>query len=202
MLAASAANSHAVHFHLVNVQLINRVGWDGAIKPPAENELGWKDTVIMNPLEDCIVSMRAISQVLPFKLPNSLRPFDVTSPLGSTAGFTNVNPSNNTPITVRNLKVNFGAEYVWHCHLLGHEEHDMMRPLIFAIAPEAPTGLVASNITGPRRVRLDWTDNSLNATRFMIQRATNAGFSSNLRTFYTAGTENTYRDATVQGNTT
>ena len=22
------------------------------------------------------------------------------------------------------------AEYVWHCHILEHEEHDMMRPLI------------------------------------------------------------------------
>ena len=23
-----------------------------------------------------------------------------------------------------------GHEYVWHCHILEHEEHDMMRPLI------------------------------------------------------------------------
>jgi spore coat protein A len=23
-----------------------------------------------------------------------------------------------------------GAEYVWHCHILEHEEHDMMRPLV------------------------------------------------------------------------
>lgn len=23
-----------------------------------------------------------------------------------------------------------GNEYVWHCHILKHEEHDMMRPLI------------------------------------------------------------------------
>jgi spore coat protein A len=21
-------------------------------------------------------------------------------------------------------------EYVWHCHILEHEEHDMMRPLL------------------------------------------------------------------------
>jgi len=25
---------------------------------------------------------------------------------------------------------NFGWEYVWHCHLLGHEENDMMRPIV------------------------------------------------------------------------
>ena len=23
-----------------------------------------------------------------------------------------------------------GSEYVWHCHILEHEEHDMMRPLV------------------------------------------------------------------------
>ena len=23
-----------------------------------------------------------------------------------------------------------GLEYVWHCHILEHEEHDMMRPLV------------------------------------------------------------------------
>ena len=23
-----------------------------------------------------------------------------------------------------------GFEYVWHCHILEHEEHDMMRPLV------------------------------------------------------------------------
>jgi spore coat protein A len=23
-----------------------------------------------------------------------------------------------------------GNEYVWHCHILDHEEHDMMRPMV------------------------------------------------------------------------
>jgi spore coat protein A len=23
-----------------------------------------------------------------------------------------------------------GHEFVWHCHILEHEEHDMMRPLV------------------------------------------------------------------------
>jgi spore coat protein A len=23
-----------------------------------------------------------------------------------------------------------GNEFVWHCHILEHEEHDMMRPLV------------------------------------------------------------------------
>ncbi len=26
-----------------------------------------------------------------------------------------------------------GYEYVWHCHILEHEEHDMMRPLVVSL---------------------------------------------------------------------
>ena len=48
----NGVDTHAIHVHLFNVQLINRVGWDGAIRPPDPNELGWKETVRMNPLED------------------------------------------------------------------------------------------------------------------------------------------------------
>ena len=34
------------------------------------------------------------------------------------------------PITVPTSPRTGGHEYVWHCHILEHEEHDMMRPLI------------------------------------------------------------------------
>ena len=74
----NGVDSHGLHFHLFNVQLVNRVGWDGAIKPPNPNELGWKDTVVMNPLEDIVVAFRPFDQILPFAVPNSIRPFDVT----------------------------------------------------------------------------------------------------------------------------
>ena len=29
----NGVDTHAIHFHLFNVQLLNRVGWDGAIRP-------------------------------------------------------------------------------------------------------------------------------------------------------------------------
>ncbi|MDD4892059.1 MAG: hypothetical protein PHU85_19225, partial [Phycisphaerae bacterium] len=35
----NGVDTHAIHFHLFNVQLINRVGWDGVVKPPAPNEV-------------------------------------------------------------------------------------------------------------------------------------------------------------------
>ncbi|HEX2911744.1 MAG TPA: hypothetical protein VH186_13120 [Chloroflexia bacterium] len=165
----NGVDTHAIHFHLFNVQLINRVGWDGAIQPPETNEQGWKETVRMNPLEDCIVALRPYKQDLPFDLPNSIHLMDVTKPAGSTLGFTNVDPSGR-PAAVTNDVVNFGYEYVWHCHLLGHEENDMMRPMIFAVTPKAPTGLTATATrTG---ISLSWTSNATNATGFTVQRST------------------------------
>ena len=37
---------------------------------------------------------------------------------------------------------NFGWEYVWHCHLLGHEENDMMRPLVMWPGGDIPMGII------------------------------------------------------------
>jgi hypothetical protein len=161
----NGVDTHPLHWHMFNVQLINRVGWDGAIRGPDANEVGWKETIRNNPLEDCIIAIRPIKPNLPWDLPNSIRPLDPTAPIGSTMKFTSVDPSNQ-PAPVTNALVNFGWEYVWHCHILGHEENDMMRPMSYAVAPNAP-----SNLASPSLGRLTWRDNSLNETGFTIQRA-------------------------------
>ena len=122
---------HSIHIHLTNWQVINRVGWDGAITPPYPNELGWKETVRMNPLEDIIVAAQFKLPKVPATfgvVPLSNRPLDPTSALGTTAQFSPFDALGN-PIVVSNANFNFGWEYVWHCHLLGHEENDMMRPI-------------------------------------------------------------------------
>ena len=199
----NGVDTHFIHFHLFDVQLINRVGWDGAIRPPDPNELGWKDTVRMNPLEDAIVAMRPMVPTLPFKVPNSVRAYDPTQALGTTAQFTGVDPTTGQPMTVVNEPYNFGWEYVWHCHILGHEENDMMRPVVFQAAPAAPTNLAATVPTATS-VKLTWTDNASYpaATDMFVQRATDAAFTQNLRTFTTAGTAVTYTDTTVTAATT
>ena len=162
-----------MHWHMFDVQVIDRIGWDGAIRPPDPNELGWKDTVRMNPLEDVVVALRPIVPDVPFDLPNSIRALDPTKPIGSTLGFHNVDPTNQ-PAPVTNTLVNFGWEYVWHCHLLGHEENMMMRPIAVAVAPRPPSALVAQ-LMGNTGVRLSWRDDSLNETAFAIQRAPSPG---------------------------
>ncbi|HEX9080362.1 MAG TPA: hypothetical protein VF795_12285, partial [Desulfuromonadaceae bacterium] len=102
----NGVDTHAIHFHLFDVQLINRVGWDGMVKPPEDNEIGWKDTVRMNPLEDAIVALRPVKPTTPFSLPNSVRLLDTTQPLNSTMGFTGRDPYTGQPVAVSNVKYN------------------------------------------------------------------------------------------------
>ncbi len=112
----TTGDTHPMHFHLVNVQVIGRAEFDDtdianiSFSPTSEfvdpdpNERGWKETVRMNPGTVTRVIMKFSVPGVPFPVPNSPR-------LASDFGID-------------------GAEYVWHCHILEHEEHDMMRPLI------------------------------------------------------------------------
>jgi spore coat protein A len=110
-IANLTGDTHPIHFHLVNVQILSRQGfnakqyagvpnYNGKAFAPDPNELGWKETVRMNPGEVTRVFMKFDLPSVPFTVPLSTR----------------------TGVT--------GHEYVWHCHILEHEEHDMMRPLI------------------------------------------------------------------------
>ena len=152
----NGVDTHAIHFHLFNVQLINRVGWDGMVKPPDPNELGWKETVRMNPLEDAIVALRPVAPKVPFGLPDSVRSIDVTRP--STATIATFDPTTGNATTVSNAPVNYGWEYVWHCHLLGHEENDMMRPIKFDYPRAAAIAPVLTAAASSGALNLAWTD--------------------------------------------
>ena len=110
-------DTHPIHFHLVNVQVLSRQPFDvegykggaptyvGPKTAPDANELGWKETVRMNPGEVTRVLMKFDLPKVPFAVPSS-------------------------PRLQRDYGGMQGAEYVWHCHILEHEEHDMMRPLV------------------------------------------------------------------------
>ena len=56
----NGVDTHPIHFHLYDVQVLNRVTWDNIIIPTEPTELGWKDTVRISPLEDTIVALRPI----------------------------------------------------------------------------------------------------------------------------------------------
>lgn len=160
----NGVDTHPVHFHMVNVQVVNRVGWDGTIKPPLPEELGWKETVKMNPLEDIVVAVRAKRPLVPFGQPHSYRAMDPTQPVSTaaapvTAGFTQINVKTGMPGKVTNELVDFQNEYVWHCHILGHEENDFMRTIVFNAKEIVPASLSASaGSTSGGAVQVTWAD--------------------------------------------
>jgi FtsP/CotA-like multicopper oxidase with cupredoxin domain len=184
----NGVDTHPIHFHLFDVQVINRVGWDGFIRKPDANELGWKDTVRIAPLEDTIVALKPIVPMVPFGLPNSWRPLNPETPLGSGMGFSNINPLTGGALADPTLNgfYDFGWEYVWHCHILSHEENDMMRSLVFNVttaAPLSPAPLAAtlSAPGGLLQVDLEWTDamstpgDPANEIGFVLERAIGNG---------------------------
>jgi len=172
----NGVDTHTIHVHLFNAQLVNRVAWDGLVMAPEPNELGWKETIRVNPLEHTIIAFRPTKPTQPFTslIPNSVRLIDPTRPLGAKLmgpplGFQD--PEAN-PITVLNHEISYGWEYVWHCHLLSHEEMDMMHSMAFVpdlVVPTAPSNLLGIPSTGQVVLTWDYTPNI--QTNFLIMRA-------------------------------
>ncbi len=72
------------------------------VVPPLPSEAGWKDTVIMYPGE--------VSRIMVRWAPTDL-------------------PANTTPANASfPFNPNGGHGYVWHCHIIDHEDNEMMRP--------------------------------------------------------------------------
>jgi FtsP/CotA-like multicopper oxidase with cupredoxin domain len=88
----------------------------GARAAPAANEQGWKDTIVMYPGTVTRLAVRFAPQDVPVSgvsAGQNLFAFDPT----------------NTNKAVRDAQGNPGAlGYVWHCHILEHEDNEMMRP--------------------------------------------------------------------------
>ena len=82
------------------------------------------------------VVMKFALPAVPFVVPSSPR-------ATSTNPITNPNPGMGLPA---GLVYN---EYVWHCHILEHEEHDMMRPLVVSGTSAIEATVVASTATLP-----------------------------------------------------
>jgi spore coat protein A len=120
----TTADTHPMHFHLINLQIVSRQPYNvtaflingtellGTAYAPDPNEQGWKETIRMNPGEvTTVIAKFDLPANVPFTCPSSPRAgsngLGVTAPAGQAV-----------------------HEYVWHCHILEHEEHDMMRPLV------------------------------------------------------------------------
>jgi FtsP/CotA-like multicopper oxidase with cupredoxin domain len=151
-------DAHPIHLHLVDMQILNRQAYDadayqdayaaafpggtylpgfgppldyvrgnpnalggnpdvgpfltGAIEPPRPYEQGWKDTIVVPPG----MVTRFIVRYAPSNLPLNTTPELLAYPF---------DPSG-------------AAGYVWHCHILSHEDNEMMRPYQVQLNPAAP----------------------------------------------------------------
>ena len=194
-------DSHALHFHLYDVQVVNRIDWTNVVKPPYPDEIGWRDTIRTNPMEDIVVAFRPHTVPLPFAVPRASRLLDPTTPVNSSTNFLPIAPPAGIAAVpqVTNIMTDFGWEYVFHCHMLGHEEFDFMRPVVFTGTPPAAP-VISYTVTAPSNVVLTWPAGAQNtATTFTVQRATNSTFTTNLVTWKMNGTPppTTYTDTTA-----
>jgi spore coat protein A len=89
---------------------------DGMEGPPRPEEIGWKDTFIMPPGHVTRVMVRWTPQNLPLANYSGQNKF----------GF---DPTNSDPKKVIKGYPG-GPGYVWHCHIVDHEDNEMMRPYI------------------------------------------------------------------------
>jgi FtsP/CotA-like multicopper oxidase with cupredoxin domain len=140
-IANTTMDTHPIHLHLVQFRVLNRQAFKSApyhtvamnvpyfppVTPfltagatmmgrvPRAQESAWKDTVLMHPGE--------VTRLLVKFAPQDA----VAVPGTNSFGFDpTVDPG-----------------YVWHCHILEHEENDMMRPMV----PKAAFAGVSTSIT-------------------------------------------------------
>lgn len=81
----------------------------GPVRPPSPEEAGWKDTVIMYPGQVTRIVVRWGPQGLPAN----------TEASGVYFPFVPNDTTTGTPSKF---------DYVWHCHIIDHEDNEMMRP--------------------------------------------------------------------------
>ena len=116
----TTADVHPMHWHMSNWQVLGRQTFTsagavntptGTMRGPLPEEFGFKETVLCWPGE--IVYMIAQWDVPQIHGPALAAPFD---------------PPASPRFPGQNVH-----ETVWHCHILEHEEHDMMRPVLIKI---------------------------------------------------------------------
>jgi predicted nucleotidyltransferase len=120
----TTADAHPMHLHQVAFQIVSRTPFDtvaffkdntAAINQVATNVFLQPSYVATGP------------PIPPGPFENGWKDTAFTPP-----GF----------VTKLRAKFDLLGEYVWHCHILSHEEHDMMRPLkVVSLTSNPPTSL-------------------------------------------------------------
>ncbi len=128
----TTADVHPMHFHMSNWQVVGRQAYagiapnlapTGLLRGCRAEEIGWKETVLCWPGEIVYIMAK-------WDIPQIAGPA-LTGPANTPTG------PHDPAVSPRFNDAAHGFmqvhETVWHCHILEHEEHDMMRPLLITI---------------------------------------------------------------------
>ena len=118
-------DTHPIHLHLVQFQLLSgsdddghhSSSWGDGSGSSDPNASGWKDTIRVGSRDTVRIVVRWAPQDIPagaVQPGQNLFSFDPTATMGATDTF-------GFP---------GGPGYVWHCHILEHEDNEMMRPYL------------------------------------------------------------------------
>jgi FtsP/CotA-like multicopper oxidase with cupredoxin domain len=107
----TTADAHPMHLHLVSFQVIDRQPFINFVPP----------------VTDTLNGLYAQPSYTPTGVATPAAPWE--------AGWKDTITCPPGLVTRVKAKFDIAGLYVWHCHILSHEEHDMMRPLIVSAAP-------------------------------------------------------------------
>ena len=194
--------SHCVTFEGFDVQVLRRARREGEARPADPGELGWKDTLRVDPLEAVIIAMRPVLPKVPFKVPASERALDITAPLGAEGAYTQLDALTAEPLQpeVVNALADLSFEAYWGIHLAGGEESHATRPVVLQGTAAAPEGLAAT--AAAAGVRLTWKAPLFPppATGYEVRRTQDQPTGA-VQVFTTSATETSFTDTTASGGT-
>jgi spore coat protein A, manganese oxidase len=108
----------------------------GMVMPPLPQEAGWKDTVVAYPGQVTRLAVRWA----PTSLPTTTAAANLYFPMDPWG--TNYGDGSAPPVQ---------HGYVWHCHIVDHEDNEMMRPNLVPLNPVAPVP-----INRPLKIGVDY----------------------------------------------
>jgi spore coat protein A len=112
-------DAHPIHLHLVAFQILDRQKFKATIVP--------KDNVDMHGMVSLGGALRAVKYI---GQPKSAAAYE--------AGWKDTAIMYPGEVTRVVAKFDKPGRYVWHCHILSHEDHEMMRP--YHVGPIPPNG--------------------------------------------------------------
>ncbi|MEI7816011.1 MAG: putative Ig domain-containing protein, partial [Desulfuromonadales bacterium] len=164
----TTVDAHPMHLHQVAFKVINR---QALVVNPADGTV----TSFTPPTDGIInqVFTPASYTVDPSSFPIPPDPWDdgwkdtVASPPGY--------------VTRVWAKFDLIGEYVWHCHILSHEEHDMMRNFIVTDAANsapAPAKLIVPPVAAAAGYTISWVGTAIAGVVYELQEATENTFAA------------------------